>query len=443
MTNHPTTLPSLARLGILISATVAAALVGGCKRETEAPVALSQRGYLWQREWNQQVLEGAREADRQLDGVVLLGGEMVWNGGKPSLIKASIPWESLSSLQHAPAIALRIAPFPGPFVRDDAALRLIVATAKSLLEEARKHGVEPAEFQLDFDCAQKKLAGYGIWLRELRAAIQPMRFVITTLPVWLGEPEFPKLLQEVDGYVLQVHSVSTSGAGRDNVLCDPELARRWVQAAAKLGRPFSVALPTYRGVAGFDPTGKLVGVAMDAGQPSWPAETRMQDFSANAGETADLVKEWQENRPTGLQEILWYRVPVSTDSRNWGWPTLAAVMQGRRPLERFEVRLNGENPVDLTIENTGESDEILDHGVRVTWSGPAPIASDALAGWMIRTEPESLTFTPQPNARLRLAPGARRGIGWLRFPQTTEPHCEIIGPRSQILQDPTTSSTRN
>ena len=427
----PATLLSGARRGILIGTAGAAALLGGCRRDpgaTETTAPLTQRGYLWQREWNPQVLDGAREADRQLDGVVLLGGEMVWDGGKPTLIKAGIPWKSLSSLQHAPAIALRIAPFPGPFVRDNAAAHLIVATAKSLLDEARQHGVELAEFQLDFDCAQKKLAGYGIWLRELRAAIQPMRFVITTLPVWLGEPGFPVLLREVDGYVLQVHSVSTSGAGRDNRLCDPALARRWVRAAAKLGRPFSIALPTYRCVAGFDPVGKPVGVAMDAGQPSWPAQTRMLEFGADADEIADLVKEWQENRPAGLQELLWYRVPVSTDSRNWGWPTLAAVMQGRRPVQRYEVHLDGGNPVDLALENTGESDEPFDRFVRVTWSGPAPVASDALAGWTIHMESGSLTFTPQPDARLRLAPGARRGIGWLRFPQPTELHCSIIEP---------------
>ena len=420
------TLLSLARRGILLGAAVSVALLGACKRDAVETGPLTQRGYLWQRGWNPQVLDGAREADRQLDGVVLLGGEMVWDGGKPSLIKVNIPWESLSSLRHPPAIALRIAPFPGPFVRDDEATRLMVATAKSLLDEARQHGIEPAEFQLDFDCAQKKLAGYGIWLRELRAAIQPVRFVITTLPVWLGEPEFPVLLKEVDGYVLQVHSVSTSGAGRDNRLCDPVLARRWVQAAAKLGRPFSVALPTYRCVAGFDPAGKLVGIAMDAGQPSWPADTRMLEFGADADEIADLVKEWRENRPAGLRELLWYRVPVSTDSRNWSWPTLAAVMQGRRPVRRYEVRLGGGNPVDLELENTGESDSPLDRAVRVTWSGPAPVASDALAGWLIDMAPGCVTFTPQPGARLRLAPGARRGIGWLRFSRTTELHCEII-----------------
>ena len=279
---------------------------------------------------------------------------------------------------------------------------------------------------------RKKLAGYAIWLGALRPAIQPTRFVITTLPVWLGESEFPALLREVDGYVLQVHSVPTSGAREGNRLCDPALARGWVESAARLGRPFSVALPTYRCVAGYDPAGKLLGIAMDAGQPSWPAETRVLEFGSNADEIADLVREWRENRPAGLQELIWYRVPVPTDTRNWRWPTLSAVMQGRKPVHRYEVRMEGGNPVDLAIANTGESDAPFDRAVTVTWNGPAPIASDALPGWTIRGEPPALTFAPQAGARLRLAPGAQRGIGWIRFSQTTDLRCKI-GPSGEKI----------
>jgi hypothetical protein len=414
------------RLGILVLAALASALLGGCERPPKATAPLTQRGYLWQREWTPQVLEGAKEADRRLDGVVLLGGEIVWDGGAPRLIKANIPWDSLSVLRRPPALALRVAPFPGPFASDDAAARRIVEAAQALLGEARRHGVEPAEFQLDFDCAQRKLAGYSVWLSALRSAIQPVRFVITTLPVWLGEPEFPALLRDVDGYVLQVHSVSTSGAGGSNRLCDPALARRWVQVAAKLGRPFSIALPTYRCVAGFDPAGKLVGIAMDAGQPSWPSETRVLEFGASADEMADLVREWRDARPAGMRELLWYRVPVSTDALNWRWPTLSAVMQGRKPVDRHEVRMEGENPVDLVLENTGESDRCLDLSVTVAWDGPAAIASDALPGWSIHGEPSSMTFSLQPGARPRLAPGERRAIGWLRFPEKTVLRAEVI-----------------
>ena len=38
-----------------------------------------------------------------------------------------------------------------------------------------------------------------------------------------------------------------------------------------------------------------------------------------------------------MRELLWYRVPVSRDSLNWSWPTLAAVMAGRAPVHRLEV----------------------------------------------------------------------------------------------------------
>ena len=50
-----------------------------------------------------------------------------------------------------------------------------------MLSEAKWHGVRLSEFQLDFDCAQQKLAGYRLWLGALRPMVRPVRFVITTL----------------------------------------------------------------------------------------------------------------------------------------------------------------------------------------------------------------------------------------------------------------------
>lgn len=403
----------------------ASVLLAGCGPKPEEDEPLIQRGYLWQRDWTPQVNDAVKEADLRLDGLVLLGGEIVWEDRTPRLIKATIRWETLRGLRHPPALALRVAPFAGPFAPDDAATRSIVASALGLLADARRHGVEPAEFQLDFDCAQKKLAGYAIWLGALRTAIGPMRFVITALPAWLQMSEFPGLLRSVDGYVLQVHSVPTSKESSRTQLCDPELARSWAEAAAKLGRPFAIALPTYRCVAGFDAAGKLLGLGMDAVPPTWPPETRVLEFGSNANEIADLVRAWRAARPPGLRELLWYRIPVASDTRNWRWPTLAAVLQARRPAHRFVAHAEGESPLDLVLENAGESDEPIDLSVTVSWTGPAPVAAEALPGWVLRREPNSVTITTQPEARLRLAPGAKRGIGWLRFPQATALQWEV------------------
>lgn len=67
--------------------------------------------------------------------------------------------------------------------------------------------MEIQEFQLDFDCAQKKLTGYAEWVKALRHSTGSVPLVITALPSWLSEPAFPSLAREAKRYVLQVHSV--------------------------------------------------------------------------------------------------------------------------------------------------------------------------------------------------------------------------------------------
>lgn len=399
----------LARAGILIIAFSACGRPG-----PQVSGRLPQRGYIWQRDWTPAVIESFREAETHLDGVVLLDAEITFTGQKVEVVRASIDWEILKQQGKPFSVAVRVAPFPGPFRPDDTAARALVDLTKSLLDEARAHNVKLEEFQLDFDCAQKSLGNYRVWLRMLRPIVGPTRFVITTLPAWLDESEFVPLVREVDGYVLQVHSVPIS-AGRVATLCDTRLARQWVAKAAKLRMPFSVALPTYRCTAGYGPNGKLLGVAMDSVQPSWPPNTRVLEFASDADDIATLVNEWQTARPAELRELLWYRVPVVTDTRNWRWVTLSAVMAGRKPLHRLNVLQEGVNPVDLSIANAGEADELLDSTVTATWSGGALIAADALAGWRVRSENGRAVFSATAGHRIRLSPGTTRRIGWLRY----------------------------
>lgn len=397
-----------------------ASLSIGCHEPTPKGLGLlTQRGYLWQRAWSPAVADALREAQKRVDGVVILGAEIVWTGRTPQTVRATIDWETLKNSKKPVALALRVAPFPGPFSADDPPARHVAETAKALLAAAKAHGVELSEFQLDFDCAEKKLAGYRIWLRLLRPLIQPVRFVITTLPVWLDEPQFSALVHDVDGYVLQVHSVPTLVESGRTVLCDTGLARKWVDKAAKLKLPFSVALPTYRCLAGYDSAGKLLGVAMDSVDPAWPPGTRVLEFATNADDLASLVKEWQTGRPPELQELLWYRLPLPTDARNWRWATLSAVMAGRTPVHKLEVLQEGDNPIDLSISNIGEADEQRSIVVTVTWTGASLVACDALPGWTVRTERERVVFTPVAGFRSPLPPGQQRSIGWLRYDQVT------------------------
>jgi hypothetical protein len=110
------------------------------------------------------------------------------------------------------------------------------------------------------------------------------------LPAGPNDSEFRKLVSEVDGYVLQVHSAPISAATNAK-LCDARLAREWVSEAARFRIPFEVALPTYRCAAGYGPDGKLLSVAMDSVQPVWPPGKRVLEFGADADEIAELVHE--------------------------------------------------------------------------------------------------------------------------------------------------------
>src|SRR5205807_8313528 len=182
-------------------------------------------------------------------------------------------------------------------------------------------------------------------------------------------------------------------SGSSATLCEPRLAREWIARAGKLGIPFSVALPTYRCAAGYGPNGKLLSVAMDSVPPVWPPGTRVLEFGADANEIAAVVNDWQKARPPQLRELIWYRIPIATDTRNWRWSTLAAVMAGRPPKHQLSVRREGANPIDLSIVNAGEADERLSLNVTAKWSEAGLEASDALSGWSVRSENGLVVFS--------------------------------------------------
>jgi Protein of unknown function (DUF3142) len=391
----------------------------GCNRSNvEVSGRLPQRGYIWQREWTPAVIDSLREGERRLNGVVLLGAEINFSGKSPQVVKASIDWDAVRQQTQHCSLALRVAPFAEPFRAGDAPANTIVDVAKQLLDDARSHDVKIEEFQFDFDCAQKNLGAYRTWLSLLRPIVRPVRFLITVLPAWLDDANFVPLLVETDGYVLQVHSVPIS-ARRGTTLCDSKLAREWIARAGNLRIPFSVALPTYRCAAGYARDGKLLSVAMDSVQPSWPPGTRVLEFGADADELAALVHEWQKARPPQLRELIWYRVPIATDTRNWRWPTLEAVMAGSPPKHQLSVRQEGANPVDLSIMNAGQADEQLNVNVTAKWSNAELQACDALSGWRVRSENGRAVFSSVAQSGFRLPPGATRKIGWLRFDQST------------------------
>jgi Protein of unknown function (DUF3142) len=176
----------------------------------------------------------------------------------------------------------------------------------------------------------------------------------------------------------------------------------------------------------------LLSVAMDSVQPSWPPGTRILEFGADADDIAALVDAWKKARPNQLRELIWYRIPIATDTRNWRWVTLSAVMAGHRPEHKLRVLQEGANPIDLSILNEGEADEQFNSNVMATWSGAGLTASDALSGWNVRSENDRAVFSTVATHGIRLPPGATRKIGWLRFDQPTNLRTEFSNQNESL-----------
>ena len=164
---------------------------------------------------------------------------------------------------------------------------------------------------------------------------------------------------------------------------------------------------------------------MDSVQGSWPPNTILREIAADPDELADLIREWRENRPAELEGIIWYRLPVETDARNWRFATLATVANGRKPHRQVDVFSEGMNPMDVAIRNAGEADERLQMKVIVDSDQPA-VDADALTGCRVSMHGTQSIFATEGSEALRLRPGETRSLGWLRFASPARARLHVV-----------------
>jgi hypothetical protein len=293
--------------------------------------------------------------------------------------------------------------------------------------EAQAKGIALSEIQIDYDCPESKLDDYRALLPGLRKAAAPVPLTFTALPSWMGQRRaFSGLIAAADGYVLQVHSLIAPADPKSEFhLIKPGETREWIDRAARFGRPFRVALPTYSYVAAFDPRGKLLGLSAEGPLLSWPAGVRLRRVSSDPADLAELVRGWTRGRPRELSGILWYRLPVEGDRMNWSAPAFRAVLAGRTPRgsARAEVREPEPGLVEIDLVGAGDGEAPAPASVSVGWRGEAFLAANGLAGY--RAVPGAHGLRLQGPGAVRLRPGERRTVAWLRFATRTEVHVEL------------------
>jgi hypothetical protein len=323
---------------------------------------------------------------------------------------------------------LRIGPFNGALAENTLAVNFLAELAASLIAEARTNHIEPAELQIDFDCAEAKLADFGGWLAMVQKRIAPLPVTITALPSWLDSPMFPRLAAVSTNYILKVHSLTKpADINAPFTLCDPIAAMRAVTRAGEVGVPFRVALPTYAYIVAFNAAGKFTGLSAEPGRTDWPAGTQLRELRADPLAMNSLVQTWATNRPPALRGVIWYRLPVAADSLNWRWPTLAAIIAGRELHENFRAVTRRVEPglVEISLENTGDLDISSRLAVVVRWSDARLVAGDGLRDFELAEQNVSAAKFQNKKASFRLPAGEKQTIGWLRLDADREVQVEV------------------
>ncbi|MDB6064305.1 MAG: hypothetical protein JWR26_513 [Pedosphaera sp.] len=399
---------------------------------TEADRAsLTQEVYVWQRAWNGPVREAVAQHGARFAGLIPLSAEVVFQREQPQVIRVPLDYATLKAAHCPVGLALRIGPYRDAFASEGAVTTLLTDLAFSMVERAKTNGMEPTELQIDFDCAESKLDGYRIWVEAIRRKVAPVPVVITALPAWLNQKSFARLIQSADGYVLQVHSLEKPKNLKSMTsfsLCDPGAAKRAVERAGRLGKPFRVALPTYGYLLAFAPEGAFVGLSAEGPAKDWPQGAQLREVRSSPVEMAGLVDDWSTNHPAAMTGIIWYRMPISLDSLNWSWPTFFAVLDGRSPREnvRVEVRRPESGLVEISLINEGEADLSSRPVVEIRWQKGRLVAADGLRDFeVVDAGPNTLQLRAKSTiTHSRLTPGERQAMGWLRFNEEVEVQIE-------------------
>jgi len=392
--------------------------------------------YVWQRQWGAVVSKALNQAAGQTSSFSVLAAEVSWKGGKVDReVRVAIDYGALKATERPVGIALRIGPYSGSFEKQSEATNLLTGIAGSLVADAREAGVEPVELQIDFDCAESKLNGYRKWVEAFREKISPVPVVITVLPCWLKHRAFKPLARSADGFVLQVHSLERpKGPEAPITLCDSKAVVRWVEQAGCVGAAFRVALPTYGYIVGFDQEGRFIGLSAEGPSRAWDEGTVLRTVSSEPVAMAKLVQGWQEDRPCTMQGVIWYRLPVETDSLNWKWVTLSAIMAGRIPREALKVEVEYPEPelAEIVLVNDGETDQSARVSIKIGCEQENVVAADGLRGYIV-TRTDSANICLQHHGEKifsTIRAGERWKIGWIRFTHEMEvkTHVSAIEP---------------
>jgi len=337
--------------------------------------------YVWQRLWTNEVRESLARATENVRHLMVL----VHEDGMPAI---DVDYAALAGTRLSVTLVYRYPASFGAGLETDVtqAVARVASEIRRGCTAAQAAGVRLRGVQLDYDAPTRSLRHYRDFLRNLRPELpEGLDLSITVLPTWLDDGAFSALARGLDYYVLQVHSFERPGdIDTPMVLCDTTRIPEYVARAEDLGTPYFIALPTHGYEVAFDAKGDFAGLSAEGPDPAWPAGTQLREVRAEPAAIAGAVNALAEHLPDHFRGAVWFRMPVISDTRNWTWAVLTAVMEGRVPSVRFSVEIRYPDPglAEIWLESVGEDRPNRAVEIRVSLAEGDVLASDCVNGFV-------------------------------------------------------------
>jgi len=402
--------------------------------------ASSDAVYVWQRQWTPLVTQAVGDLASAAGEFVVLGGSVTCSAGALVTKPVAVWWDAFRGATNVVTLAWRIEPAVAAMLCSPtdamAVVQTVVRETQAAACGAHAVGVRIDGLQVDYDAASSRLGDYAAFLRLLRRRIPGMQLSITALPTWLDKAAFRQLADEVDYYVLQLHSFELPKTAAAAVEIFPlRRASGYIAAARAVGRPFRISLPTYGYEMRFDKRGRFKGIRAEARAAPNSAGGQAKVVMTDPFMMLGFLRATHAGGGATTPSVLWFRLPLPTDEFNWHVRTLRKVMRRETPATSIVARAM---PVStdlyhVVVENTGDTD------IRDPVRFPVMVGNDmafmhdvagaSTAARLAGTNGIMLT-TRAPR------PGATAIVAWLRLlPDATPRTGADVRPGSVILTD--------
>lgn len=271
---------------------------------------LRQDVYIWQKKWVDALKPAIEQTMPYITGWRFLAGEYEPDG---QVIYPSVQFDLLQQT-NLPLTAVyrfdRLRPLPS----SDEILSLILQSPSY-----KRYHIHHIELDLDWPTSKLKL--YIQLLQSLKTKLpEDIELNITMIPDWMRSPVFPQLTEQIPNPVLQIHSVDNPQVG----LFTTQNAFAYIQKMNRLTHhDFYIALPTYGLKIQATPTGNIYAIE---GENDFKSGNFGKELYSDPQQVRSLINSLQENTPSHLKGIIWFRLPIANDKRNWSLDTWRAMI---------------------------------------------------------------------------------------------------------------------